>query len=72
MKPDPIDDVVGEKLMTTYIIKKFIPVLEKELIFTRIAGPIKPMPWYRRTWYQVCEYFAHLWTALKGQRCLDD
>lgn len=65
-----LDPNVNRELMTTYILKKFVPMLKEPLLFAQFGQPVAPVPWYRRRWFRIRNYFANLWLALKGQ--IDD
>lgn len=61
-----------DELTTTYIVKKFIPLLEQELHFARLAPKMKPLTWRQRKTIAVKKYLNTLWLALKGHDFEED
>lgn len=66
-----LDPNANRELMTRYIMEKFIPALEKDLIFRKLAPPVSPFPRRTRIKHAVQNYFGHLWLALRGKRCYE-
>lgn len=53
--------------MTAYILEKFLPALERDLLFKKYAPVLPPQPWYRRLRWAFRWYFTNLYQAMKGQ-----